>query len=113
MTEKLKNTSGETIAEVLIASLVVVLGVLLYATMVSTSFHIITKSEDTMKKLYEAESALETESADVTTAGTSAVTFTVDGMSAFEGFTKKGDASGVTVIIVQANDSEIKAYKKN
>lgn len=59
MIKKLKSTSGETITEVLIASLVVVLGVLLYTMMVQASFRIITKSEETMHNLYAAESTIE------------------------------------------------------
>ncbi len=59
MIRKLKSTSGETITEVLVAALVVVLGVLLYTMMVQSSFRIINKSEDAMKDLYDAESKAE------------------------------------------------------
>ena len=58
-TEKLKNRKGETIAEVLVAALVVVLGVLLFAMMVQSSFRIISNSEDKMLKIYDAESTAE------------------------------------------------------
>ena len=64
MIRKLRNNKGETITEVLVASLVVVLGVLLYAMMVNSSFHIINTAEEGMKKLYENESSLESGSAD-------------------------------------------------
>ena len=57
--EKLKNRKGETIAEVLVAALVVVLGVLLFAMMVQSSFRIISNSEDKMLKIYDAESTAE------------------------------------------------------
>ena len=59
MLEKLKSNSGETITEVLIASLVVVLGVLLYSMMVISLVRIINTSNDKMKEIYSAESALE------------------------------------------------------
>lgn len=58
MIRKLKSTSGETITEVLVAALVVVLGVLLYTMMVQASFRIINNSEGAMKKIYDAESKL-------------------------------------------------------
>ena len=64
MIRKLRNNKGETITEVLVASLVVVLGVLLYAMMVNSSFHIINTAEEGMKKLYENESSLEGGTAD-------------------------------------------------
>lgn len=56
MRKILQNTRGETITEVLVASLVVVLGVLLFATMVSSSYTIITNSEKRMLDIYDAES---------------------------------------------------------
>ena len=59
MLKKLKSTAGETISEVLIASLVAVLGVLLFAMMVQSSFSIITSSEEKMQAFYEAESIVE------------------------------------------------------
>ena len=58
MIRRLKSTSGETITEVLVAALVVVLGVLLYTMMVQASFRIINNSEGAMKKIYDAESKL-------------------------------------------------------
>ncbi len=109
MMDKLKSKSGETIAEVLVASLVVVLGILLYATMVSSSFRIVTKAENAMQELYAAESNVE-----AGTAGTpvsKSATFTCAGISAFDGISYTGDIAGVTVSVVGAGD--IKSYKKN
>ena len=59
MINKLKSNAGETITEVLVASLIAVLGVLLFAMMVQSSFRIITTSEEKMKEIYEAESNAE------------------------------------------------------
>ena len=59
MVSKLRSNSGETIAEVLIASLVVLLGILLYMMMVTSSIRIIESAEALMKKVYAAESTIE------------------------------------------------------
>ncbi len=59
MIHKLKSTGGETIAEVLIAGLVAVLGILLFSTMVGASLHILNTAEDAMKEYYSAESSAE------------------------------------------------------
>ena len=72
MINKLKSTAGETISEVLIASLIAVLGVLLFAMMVSSSFSIINSSEKKMQELYEAESIAEQKTG--TPVGTATVT---------------------------------------
>lgn len=64
MMNKLKSTAGETITEVLVASLVAVLGVLLFAMMVQSSYRIITGSENKMQEIYAAESAAEEQKSD-------------------------------------------------
>ena len=69
MVKKLRSKSGETITEVLVASLVVVLGVLLYTMMVQASFRIIKTSEDAMKDLYDTESMIESGEADIISSG--------------------------------------------
>ena len=102
MMKKLKSTSGETIAEVLVASLVVVLGILLYATMVSSSFRIITKAEKAMQELYSAESDVE-----AGVAGTPGIGVTFSGIS---GISSAGDLTGLKVTVIGTDD--IKAYKK-
>ena len=56
---KLKNKSGETLTEVLVASLVACLGVVLFATMVSSSFHVLTMSEEKMQAFYAQENLAE------------------------------------------------------
>ena len=104
--KKLKNQKGETIAEVLIASLVAVLGVILFATMVVTSYHIISESDRKMKEFYLSESEI------------NAMTRKVGGSNAsFEllpkysgGFSVDGSIS--FPVTVYGSES-IKAYKKN
>ena len=87
MINKLKSTAGETISEVLIASLIAVLGVLLFAMMVSSSFSIITSSEEKMQDFYEAESLAEqktgtpVDTAEVTVTSTLPVSGFVSGKS--------------------------------
>lgn len=56
--KKLRSVNGDTITEVLIASLVVVFGVLLFATMVMSSFRVINSSEDKMQAFYKDESTI-------------------------------------------------------
>ena len=103
MMNKLRNTSGETIAEVLVASLVVVLGILLYATMVSSSFRIVTKAEKAMQELYATESDVE-----AGTAGTPVIRdVTFSGIS---GMSSTDDLAGIKVTVIGTDD--IKAYKK-
>ena len=109
--KKIQNRSGETIAEVLVASLVVVLGVLLFATMVSSSFNIIQKSEKKMKEIYAAESNAEIyqESVPPVSAGLTLASGD-EGTGAYNGLISAGDLTGMTVSI--CGDENIKSYKK-
>ena len=59
MISKLKSTAGETIAEVLAASLIVMLGVLLYSMMVTASFRILTTAENRIMEYYRSDNAAE------------------------------------------------------
>ena len=103
MIQKLKNNAGETITEVLVASLVVVLGVLLYSMMVQSSFRIITKSEEKMKAVYAEESKIEQ---GIPSDDPVEVTF-----SAISGLFSTGDISDITVSMSDTED--IKAYTYN
>lgn len=106
MIQKLKSNAGETITEVLVASLVVVLGVLLYTMMVQSSFNIITKAEDKMKKIYIAESIIEQ--------GTSSGSLVGVAFNTISGISSTGDISGAKEVKVYVSDSEnIKAYTYN
>ncbi len=106
MIKKLKSNSGETIAEVLVASLVVVLAVLLYTMMVQSSFRIITTSEKAMKEMYETESSIE--AGEVAPTSTSApVSFEITGV-ANPGISYPGDLNGVAVSLY--TKSNIKSY---
>ena len=103
MIKKLKSDSGETITEVLVAALVVVLGVLLYTMMVQSSFRIITKTENTMKKIYETESKIEAEEGTGTPKG---VIFGTD-------IASPGDKDDSTVTVYGGTDDDIHAYTYN
>ena len=104
MIRKLKSTSGETITEVLVAALVVVLGVLLYTMMVQSSFRIINGAEEAMTNMYKAESRIE--AGEARSIGPVNVT-----LSGIRGCASPNDFPGVTVY--EDNDSDIKAYKSN
>lgn len=55
---KIKSRKGESLAEVLIALLVSVLGLVLLASMITTSVNIVTKSKKSMKEYNDAEKNL-------------------------------------------------------
>lgn len=55
---KIKNNNGESISEVLVALLISTLGLVMLATMITTSTKIITRSEESMKQFVDAENAL-------------------------------------------------------
>ncbi len=57
--QKLKQTKGESISEVLIASLVLVFGFLLFVTMVQASMKMMKKSEDAYNEYVEVSNQLE------------------------------------------------------
>lgn len=105
MIQKLKSTSGETITEVLVASLIVVLGVLLYAMMVNASFRIINTAENGMKKLYENESLLEDGSATDSSEAKVSIAET--------GITNPGDLDDVFVNVYSADEIKTYEYKTN
>ncbi len=65
MIEKLKKNTGETIAEVLIALLISTIGLLMLATMISSSGNSISRSRTLLENYYSA-SAEDTGTAQVT-----------------------------------------------
>ena len=102
MINKLKSKSGETIAEVLVASLVVALAVVLFAMMVSASFRIINTSERAMKDFYTAESDFESS---ISQSEGEPGTFIGNNLA------YAGDLSSVPITIYSIEG--ISAYKKN
>ncbi len=109
MIKKLKSNSGETIAEVLVASLVVVLAVLLYTMMVQSSFRIITTSEKAMKEMYETESSIE---AGEVTPTSAPVSFQISGVTN-PGISYPGDLNGITVSLYTKSDIKSYTYVKH
>lgn len=111
---KLRNKSGETIAEVLVAGLVVMLGVLLFATMVSSSFRIISKSETKMKRIYEAESYVEGHTG---SSETPSPHIAVTGFGDLNGFVIANDTKNIKVKVYKDKESgeteikEIRSYE--
>ena len=59
---KLKNTAGESLAEVLIALLIAALAMAMLATAISSTAKIVTQSKATMKNYYNGNTALDTAS---------------------------------------------------
>ena len=56
---KMSSNAGESIAEVLVAALIVVLGSLLMHTMVNASFRLLTKEEESYKELIDERNEFE------------------------------------------------------
>lgn len=103
---KLQSQSGETITEVLIASLIVVLGVLLFSTMVSSSFQIMTTAERKLQSVYEAES-----SAEQKTDSYAEGEFNVELGVSYDGFSETGDGS-YSVNLYGSPDDGITSFGK-
>lgn len=59
MVKKLKSNSGETLVEVLIASLVIALGMILFVNMTTSSFKIVTKAQNSFKEYNDKKNELE------------------------------------------------------
>ena len=56
---KLKSQKGETIAEVLVASVVIALGMILFVTMINASFRILNNEETAYKEFIDSRNAFE------------------------------------------------------
>ena len=56
---KMSSNAGESIAEVLVAALIVVLGSLLLHTMVNASFRLLTKEEESYKEFIDERNEFE------------------------------------------------------
>lgn len=63
----IKNSRGESIAEVLIALLISSLGILMLAGMITSSSKMIQNSQDTMKKYYIENNKLDQRNSDTST----------------------------------------------
>lgn len=57
--QKLKNKSGESISEVLVASLVVAMAFVMAANLISISYHAIQKTDDSLSTYYTERNAFE------------------------------------------------------
>ncbi len=88
MINKIKNVAGETITEVLVATLVVALGAVVYSMMVTSSFRIINQSEKKMQEYYAAQSELEKHSGTVVD---TSVSITADGTDCIGSSTETHD----------------------
>ena len=109
MIRKLKSQAGETMAEVLIASLIAVLGVTLFAMMVSASFHVIVSSDTKMADYYAVENNAEGQ--EVPFKQNVPLIITINGVdsSTVTGITRPNDINGV-VSTVYGND-KVMSYK--
>ena len=75
--KKLSSNTGESIAEVLVAALVVVLGSLLMYTMVNTSFRLLTKEEESYKEFIDERNEFEIDPAEETKKSEDPYTMTI------------------------------------
>lgn len=57
--KRITSNRGETIAEVLVASLVIALGMILFVTMVNASFRLLKNEENSYKSFIETKNAFE------------------------------------------------------
>ena len=108
MIRKLQGRSGETITEVLVASLVIVLGVLLFAMMVQSSFRIVSTSEKKVLAIYESESNAESGKGTVGTAAPVLEYIEYTG----NGFLRDGDFENLGNVTIYGN-KDVKSYKLN
>ena len=95
--KKLKSTKGESISEVLVASLIVALAFLMAASLITASYKIIQKTETKMSEYYSARNAYEARTAadikktnasivvapDTTKTNTTSVSDTVTGITVY------------------------------
>ena len=102
---KLKSRSGETITEVLVASLVVVLGVLLFAMMVQSSFRIVSSSEKKVLAIYQSESDAESGKGKVDTVSPELADYSGDG------FLREDDFKNLGNVTIYGNE-DVKSYKR-
>ena len=77
--KKLHNCTGESIAETLVAVLIIALALTILAGMITTTTRLVKTSEDKLNSYYEANVPLETRSSKD---GSFGVTITVDGSQA-------------------------------
>ena len=103
--KKLRSQAGDTIAEVLIASLVVVLGVLLFATMVQSSFSVINNSEKKMQDFYGYESDINS----LKDGNSKNASVSYEG-SSIGSFIKDGDGNTYAVKVYESGD--VALYRK-
>lgn len=68
---KIRNTHGESIAEVLIALLISALALLMLATMISSTMKMVTKSKEKMESYYAKAAKLEVQADEDKESGTS------------------------------------------
>ncbi len=101
--DKLRDTRGETITETLAAVLIAAMAMIIFASMITASQRIITKSEAVMKDYYAGVSSMETAG---TAAGTGTVTIKQKGQEMVYGISSKGQGTGISVnYAVSSTDS--------
>ena len=104
--QKIKNKSGESLSEVMIAALVACLGVVLFATMVSSSFHILSIAEEEMQKYYAAENNAEKKDTPLATN----VLYEIPHALEITGISESNDFSNMRITIYGGED--IMSYTK-
>ncbi len=101
--DKLRDMRGETITETLAAVLIAAMAMIIFASMITASQRIITKSEAVMKDYYAGVSSMETAG---TAAGTGTVTIKQKGQEMVYGISSKGQGTGISVnYAVSSTDS--------
>lgn len=106
--KKLNSSKGETISEVLIAGLVVVLAFVMVMSLINTSYHVLTKTDEKMDEYYAERNAFETGS-DASASGKVSISSTGSGNAA----QIVGDQIDVTVTTTTSDDGTKYIYYEN
>jgi competence protein ComGC len=116
--KKLKETKGETLSEVLIASLVIALALILLVNMVTASSRLVSKSSDVFDENMQVKNSVEygfSDSSDTTGLTTSDGTLTISGgtlKGSTGDFTWSGKLNDTDVTVLKDDDTSVSYTKK-
>lgn len=117
--KKLKEQKGESLSEVLVASLIIALALILLVNMVTASTRLVSKSSDTFDENMTVKNSAEYGGSDGSAATTALPStsgnLTISGGSITDSdntFTWSGDVKSIGVTVLEEDDTSI-AYTEN